>query len=239
MAKGTVKNGNDGGMNGMIIISSTEGYDGTDTSAGELISFTEAVNFPVGTAVTFDITTPASDSRDTPSTPTASNIQQDSDVTGTVISANQSGNMTINANQTVTVNNNARLSGNVSLNGGSLYVTGGGSVNGNLNINGAGSVIVCDEGADVSGSNFIVGGAGANSVLKIVNSTVNGRFSSSGIAKIKLIGNTHNGNVSSSGDGIAMIQNNTISGNLSVTGAVSCQTSGNTVSGSINTPGCS
>ncbi|HLG36436.1 MAG TPA: T9SS type A sorting domain-containing protein [Bacteroidia bacterium] len=234
-AKGIIKFPISGGGNaGLILISNNEGYGGTDADAGELISFTELNNFPVGTAVTFDIL-PGAHPDDPPS---GTHVLLAIDVVGTLITANQSGALTITASQAYTVTNGAQLSGNITLNGGTLYVTGGGSVNGNLNINGAGSVIVCDEGASVSGSNFSVGGSGANTVLKIINSTVNGRFSSSGIAKIKLVSNAHNGNVSSNGDGNVTITGNTISGNLSVSGAVSCNVSGNTVTGTTNTPGC-
>ena len=173
----------------------------------------------------------------------------------TIISSNVSGNITIGTNKSYLVKSTGSLQGNVTVNGGVLVMLGG-SANGNISI-GANSSIICSENAVVTGGSFKITGGGANSVVAIISSTVNGSFSSTGITYTSLKGSSINGKIESNGGNIlfirgcevegkvevdgnafASITDCIINGNLEIVNTVECHTSNNTVSGTVNTPGC-
>jgi hypothetical protein len=151
----------------------------------------------------------------------------------TIVTANASGNISIASDKVYIVMSTGQITGNVSVSGGVLMVNGG-KASGNISIAND-STIICLNGATVGGGTFEVGGSGTNASIALKNSTVNGKFSTSGITFVDLGGNTFNGNVSSNKDGYVTIKDNTINNNkdLLVSAVVNeCSISNNTVSGS-------
>ena len=155
------------------------------------------------------------------------------DSTPTVITGNTSGNISIGTDQSYIVQNTGQITGNVSVNGGVLLVNGG-KASGNVSI-ADNSTIICTTGSSVGGGTFDVSGTGSNASVAFSGVTVNGKFSTSGIAFVNLGGNNFNGNVSSDKDQYVTIKGNTVGGsnkNLTVSNVVNeCNISGNTVSG--------
>jgi hypothetical protein len=151
----------------------------------------------------------------------------------TIITNNTNGNIIIGTDQVYMVVSTGQITGNVSVEGGVLLVNGGKAA-GNVSI-AANSSIICLNGASVGGGTFEVGGSGTNAAVALRNTTINGKFSTSGLTYVDLGENNFNGNVSSSQDGYVTIKNNTINNNKNLTVAQvvnECNVSNNTVSGS-------
>lgn len=224
--KGVIITTNGGGMPGKLIITDLDGMSGGikgDRTAlpGSELTFTYPTELKIGTYV--EGTIPPPGSRQSGFVITAI-----LDANPTVVAGSQGGNTVIGANKSVLVTSTGEITGSVTVSGGVLTVLGG-QAKGNITI-GANSSIICKEGV-VTGGSFKIEGGGANSVVAILKSTVNGAFSTAGITYTSLESSTLNGHVKSAGDGYVTVINSIIKDLIVSAVANECSITGNTVTG--------
>ncbi|HEX8516930.1 MAG TPA: hypothetical protein VF868_12075 [Bacteroidia bacterium] len=224
MAKGIIVANGTGGSPPKIVITNFDASQRTNYVPGNQLEYTAQTQMQVGYLVEGTID-PVNNKTFT--------VVKVIDSSPVVVTGNQGGNISIGADKVYLVQSTGQLTGNVNVNGGVLVVDGG-KATGNVSI-AANSTIIASNGATIGGGTFEVSGSGTNAVIAFSDTTVNGKFSTSGISFVNLKGNNFNGNVQSDKDEYVDIKNNTVNNNKDLTVSqvvVDCSISGNMVSGS-------
>ena len=227
MAKGVIVIKNGGGMPGRIIVSDLGGKTGSikgdrSTLPGSELSFTYPSELKEGVLVegTIDAVNKVF------------KITSILDANPTIVSGSLGGSTTIGTNKSVLVTATGEITGNVTVSGGVLVVLGG-AAKGNITV-GANSSIICKDNATVTGGTFKITGGGANTVVAIIKSTLNGMFDSSGLTYLSLENTNHNGNIKSDSDKDVTVMGVTTGPgkDLTISAVVTeCYVTGNTIGG--------
>jgi hypothetical protein len=225
MARGIVTNSGTGGVPPKLIITDFDPSKKMDYAPGKELTFASPIDIKEGYLVFGTVSDDGHGSL-------LFTISKVLDNNPTIITSNTSGNISIATDKAYIVLATGQITGNVSVNGGVLLVNGGKSA-GNISI-ASDSAIICLNGATIGGGTFEVGGSGANASVSLNNTTINGKFATSGITYINLGNNTFNGHVSSNLDKYVTIKNNTIGNNKDLTVSqvvIECSISNNGVTG--------